>query len=699
MGEVWTAVLNGAAGFEKTIAVKRVLAHLEEDPEFLARFFDEARIAASLTHGNIVSVFDLGVDDEGTFFLAMEWIDGWDLRKVVRILAASGDTVPPDVAARIAADLCNALGYAHTRRDAADRPLRIVHRDVSPSNVLLSRAGGVKLTDFGIASARERTGRTATGQLRGKFAYMSPEQASGKPVDPRSDLFAVGALLFEMLSGKKAFDGDSDLDTLDRVRTGNRQSVAAACAQTTPEVPAALLEICEKALSVDPAARFQSAEAMEDALRALIATEWGALGASRVRTWARERLGSDPLLRAQERPGGANLDDLLNAQLDLGPEVATPSNTDSKSIPLINAAWSGMGAPAASGIGPASASGRQHLTVTQSTLPPPPRRRSRAPIAVAVSLLVLLGLLGAGVAYQQRSAPTLVVESDPPGAQVYVDGVPSGVTALHLRLPTGTHEISVRLPGYAHETASVSLERGRSEALEFELRAGDRPVAFHSFPAGALVTVGDTQVPAGNSVSVPVGVPVMIEMELEGHAPLREEVVFDSTSSVLTRRLVPLEAVAAGSGAGSDAAGSETAGAVPDAEGSALAAANSAGREPSGSRTEQRPDSPRTPPDSAPDTTRVAAPDTTRVAAGSTGGTEAEGLPGHITLRFVEAPMVGRISIDGHDRGTNHDLRAVFELPPGEHQVEVENTAAGVRYSRTVRIESGATETLSVDWQ
>lgn len=678
MGEIWVGALRGAAGFEKTVVVKRVLSHLEDDPEFLRRFLDEARIAAALTHGNIVPVFDLGVDADGTFFLAMERVDGWDLRKVLRTLRSADEAMPPDVAASIAADLCAALAYAHAQTDADGVPRRIVHRDVSPSNVLLARSGEVKLTDFGIASARERLGKTATGQLRGKFSYMSPEQAVGRRLDGRSDLFAVGALLYEMLSGGKAFDGTSDLETLEKVRTGDRVPLAECCA---PDTPPSLIAIVERALAMDPADRFADGEAMEQALREVIATEWGVVGPARVRRWATDRLDDDPVLRAQDRPGGASLDDLLNAQLDQGGDRLTPSHTDSRSLSGAARVWSPSRTGGADRSGsappvvfPAARSGSGPRDSGTMTAAAPRRPRRKALRWVAGVGLVVVAALAAAFA-MRPPPPRLVVESTPPGAQVYIDGVPSGVTNLRLRPAPGEHEVRVALPGYSAEPQTIALRRGDTPTLVFELQAADRRVAFHSIPAGAVVSVDGVELPAGNSLGVPVGQPVSVTMTLDGHETLTEEVTFGADDTVFTRRLVPVPVVARDAGA--------------DPEEVAVAPDRDVARDP------------RPPRDSGP--SRPERDDSGDRPSRTPPTVDAEPVevlpPGRLTVRFVEPPMVGEITIDGESRGTNRDLRAVYELAPGDHEITVENAAMGVRYSRQLRIESGANQTIAVEWR
>src|SRR5438132_347275 len=219
MAEVFVAKAFGVEGFERLLAIKKILPTMGEDAEFVSMFVDEARIAVQLSHANIVQVLELGKHDE-RLFIAMEYVSGRDLRQLLDRYRRRGEPLPIPQACAIAARVCEALDYAHRKRDASENPLGIVHRDVSPQNVLVSFDGAVKLIDFGIAKAERRLQETQSGILKGKFSYMSPEQVRGGPVDHRSDVFAAGVLLWELICGRKLFTGDSDLAVLEKVRKG-----------------------------------------------------------------------------------------------------------------------------------------------------------------------------------------------------------------------------------------------------------------------------------------------------------------------------------------------------------------------------------------------------------------------------------------------------------------------------------------------
>jgi serine/threonine protein kinase len=216
MAEVYLAKMTDSPGFERAVVIKTLLATYSEDDEFIKMFIDEARIAAALHHKNIVQVMDFD-SVEGQFYIAMEYVDGKDLRRTLDRLKALDKHMPVVMVANIAEQIASALHYAHTRSDDNGKPWNIVHRDVSPQNILLSYDSGVKLTDFGIAKAAARLTKTEVGTVKGKCAYMSPEQAQGKEVDARSDIFALCSVTWEMLTRRRLFDGNTEYEILKNV--------------------------------------------------------------------------------------------------------------------------------------------------------------------------------------------------------------------------------------------------------------------------------------------------------------------------------------------------------------------------------------------------------------------------------------------------------------------------------------------------
>ncbi len=260
MAEVFRAVLRGAAGFEKPVAVKRILPAFGEEPSFVTLFQDEARIASTLAHANIAQVFDFGEVD-GVYYLALELVSGLDLAKLVSRMRSMGQPMPMATAAFIVAEAARGLAYAHQARAG------LVHRDVSPANILVSRAGEVKITDFGIAKAVGKVHKTETGVLMGKLRYMSPEQVAGDPLDGRSDVYSLGVVLYELVTGGPIFTGDPGIKLAELIRAGDIEPPSARNAA----VPAELEAIALRALARDRDARYAKAGDMARDLAAFLA--------------------------------------------------------------------------------------------------------------------------------------------------------------------------------------------------------------------------------------------------------------------------------------------------------------------------------------------------------------------------------------------------------------------------------------------
>jgi serine/threonine-protein kinase len=261
MAEVFAARLVGVAGFEKDVAVKRVLPKFAGDTQFLERFFHEARLAARLSHPNVVQIFELG-NDGRDHYLVMEAVRGVNLRAALAQLSERKERMAPPIALHIAQCVCAGLAHAHESRGSDGKPLGIVHRDVSPQNVLLAWDGTVKLIDFGIARAKgASSGLTETGKVVGKAHFLAPEQITGKPVDARADVFAVGVVAYEMLAGRRPFEG-TDLEAMERIAHGKFPLLR----EVAPDVDARVAAVIHRALAHDPEARWDSARAMQAAL-------------------------------------------------------------------------------------------------------------------------------------------------------------------------------------------------------------------------------------------------------------------------------------------------------------------------------------------------------------------------------------------------------------------------------------------------
>ena len=264
MAEIFLALQQGEQGFQKPVVLKRILPALAADPKFVRMFVDEAHIASTLNHSNLVQVLDLGKSG-GQYFLVLEFVDGWSLEQIRRRAQQAKLKLSLPLALYVVGALCRGLAYVHTR-ERQGKPLGIIHRDVTPQNVLISQHGEVKLADFGIAKAVDKSEKSATGIIKGKFAYMSPEQSQARPLDARSDLFSVGTVLYLLTTGRKPFDGPTDADVLMQVRRARPEKPSTLVKDLNPDVE----RLINRALRADPAKRWQSAEQMADRIDAIL---------------------------------------------------------------------------------------------------------------------------------------------------------------------------------------------------------------------------------------------------------------------------------------------------------------------------------------------------------------------------------------------------------------------------------------------
>jgi eukaryotic-like serine/threonine-protein kinase len=295
MAEIFLAIQQGAEGFERRVVLKQILAPLLADPKFKNMIIDEAHVAMSLNHSNIVQVLDLG-QSKGRYYLVLELVDGWDLNQIIMRVRKTEYALPPEVSLYVVAEVCRALNYAHAQTRGG-KPLGIVHRDVSPHNVLVSEHGEVKLTDFGIAKALGRRERTGQGVIKGKLAFMSPEQAAGSELDARSDLFSVGTMLYLMFTGRRPFESPTDLETILRVQ----QCQFPPPREIKPDLPEAIAEIIEKTMAREPAHRYQTGEEMLVDLEAAQRSVFRPAGQTELRRWLLElgeRDQAPPISRA-----------------------------------------------------------------------------------------------------------------------------------------------------------------------------------------------------------------------------------------------------------------------------------------------------------------------------------------------------------------------------------------------------------------
>jgi serine/threonine protein kinase len=291
MATVFLGRISGAGGFQRFVGIKRLHPHLAREPEFIEMFLDEARLAARIHHPNVVPILEIGTSDQG-YYIVMEYVEGDTLANLITRSVQGGHNVPVPIATRIVVDVLSGLHAAHELSDDDGKPLGIVHRDVSPQNILIGMDGSARLTDFGVARATSRLSTTRTGQLKGKLAYMAPEQARGtKDIDRRADIFAAGVVLWEALEGRRLFKGDGEADTLNKVLNETIPPLRSA----EPSIPHELEPVIERALDRERVRRFPTAAAFADALEA-VAHEVGEVATHKdVAAYLDEVLGAEIL--------------------------------------------------------------------------------------------------------------------------------------------------------------------------------------------------------------------------------------------------------------------------------------------------------------------------------------------------------------------------------------------------------------------
>jgi tRNA A-37 threonylcarbamoyl transferase component Bud32 len=359
MAELFKARVVGAHGFQKPVVIKKILPHLAVDAAFVAMFIDEAKITARLDHPKIAQVLELGTIDE-SLYIAMEFVDGLDVLAILRACAQRKQSLPAPIAAHICHEILDALDYAHQARDDDGSPLGIVHRDISPSNILISRRGDVKLADFGIAHALDRQQKTQAGMLKGKYGYMSPEQVIGGDLDGRSDLFAVGTVLSEMLMGRRLFTAPNELDVLLMVRDVKLDRLDRYGGGIEPDLRA----IISKALQRDPRTRFPTAAVFRDTMAEYLFSKHHRVGPADLAVLVESLAGvARPTVPPGSHPGVA-VDREARQDALVGP------NTKANEIRAEEAARRGREQ--------AAQVAAQQAIATPRAVPPPPPPPSRA---------------------------------------------------------------------------------------------------------------------------------------------------------------------------------------------------------------------------------------------------------------------------------------------------------------------------------
>jgi serine/threonine protein kinase len=445
MAEIFKAKSYSHAGFEKLLVIKRILQHHSENEDFVKMFIDEAKISVQLQHPNIVHIYDFG-KLHSNCYIAMECVDGKDIKQILRKLAERRKYLPEEYAVFIAHDALAGLDYAHNKADLQGQPQNIIHRDMSPSNVLVSYEGDVKVADFGIAKAEHRAYDTKDGVLKGKFEYMSPEQARGKANHGTTDVFSTGIILWEMLTGRRMFKTDSDLATLEKIKAGGYPPPSVL----NPHINKRLDDIVMRALSVDRTTRYGSALAFENALGEYLAPNTPSAIKRSLSDFLHELFADEREQEKRDLAQGSEIAiDLFNRPEDLALEPDWQEE--------INTA------------GP---------TLHQAGSPPKTNK------LVVPLLLTLIGVASIGVWMQmakqesETSGSTRSVysslrfEVEPVDALVYLDGVLMGAGPIIEKadLAVGTVTVRVESAGFTPQEFSMTMKEATDYTRSISLK-------------------------------------------------------------------------------------------------------------------------------------------------------------------------------------------------------------------------------------
>jgi serine/threonine protein kinase len=503
MAEVFLAVHKGVESFIKVVVIKRVLPHLSNNPEFVRMFCDEARLAARLEHPNIVRTYEFG-EVNGQYFTAMEYLPGEDLFKALNNLSMSRQLMPLHMAVGIGHQLCNGLYFAHQFTDTSGNPLNLVHRDINPANILITYGGEVKIIDFGVAKTNANV-QTINGVIKGKVAYMPPEQVLGREVDQRADIFSAGVVLWEVLTGRPLFLRSNEAATLYAIMNAPIPPPSKLRADVPPELD----RIVARALARSPGDRYASAEEMANQLDE-VQTRLPRFDARVVASKLEELFGSTRAEAkrsiAQTRSLTRNISLVMKLRSEVRADLAerldavVGNDSNRQSQP-----GAGAAAPTARGSGiPVQAVG-------------PSRSQRRLVLGLTA---VLVAAIAAGLIYTMSlsrperppvvkpvASAALQVESTPPGAAVFIGGEPTGLkTPTTLTGVTKPQlEIRLELPGHAPVIRSVTLTPGTTTSAKVTMLPLQGRLVIADLPASAGIVVDGQDFDAGEVIPVSAG--------------------------------------------------------------------------------------------------------------------------------------------------------------------------------------------------
>ncbi|HAN32677.1 MAG TPA: hypothetical protein DCQ06_13865 [Myxococcales bacterium] len=559
MAEIFRAKSVGAEGFEKVVVIKRILPHFCEDESFITMFQDEARVAAHLNHANVVQIFDFE-QVEGLYYIAMEYVEGEDLKRVLDAGTKEGRPLSIAQAVQVMIEAGQGLDYAH-KREVDGKPLNIIHRDISPHNMMVSYNGEVKIMDFGIAKAASRSTKTRVGTVKGKCAYMSPEQARGKPLDGRSDLFALGVCLWEMLAGKRLFVGDSDFETLNNVLRMEAPSLT----EMNPDVPTELDAIVAKSLAKDRDERQADVAEFVADLRRWFYTAVPDPSAISLKNYLHElfneqilKLKSDVAAEA-EALSALRTNSGLRRPTTNSRQLAAASDEDA-TVALDTSAAGLMGGDEEATVALDTAAAGM-LLGEQSSASAPAKKSNTGLIVglgvVVAGIAVAVGLMAAGVFDKGKSPKTggAVASADPgatnqaqkaakvvkytvhiraPGAKkIEIDGqteatsdsldfqVPKGETIKILAIGDGGEQLKRFTADKDDQTVTIDLPKPKAKEV-----GGNTIAVIRATPANSIMKINGKAVSlVGGSFQMPklkAGTSVSVELQAAGYKPMQK---------------------------------------------------------------------------------------------------------------------------------------------------------------------------------
>lgn len=476
MAEIWLARQSGLQGFEKLVVIKRMTNGLEKDPDSVQMFLSEARLAAQLSHPHVVQIYELG-EHFNSLYIVMEYLDGEDLASIRRTGQKNGLPLMDQYAAKLVAMASEGLHYAHTKEGIDGRPLHLVHRDVSPQNLIATFSGNLKVVDFGIAKAASET--TNSGKLKGKLAYMSPEQARGEGIDARSDVFSLGIVLFELVTRTRLLPRMGDVETLTFLAG---QELLPRPSERRPDVDPGLEAIVLRALDRKRENRFQSARELQEALEGWIRQSGKSVSSGDIADYLRT-LFAKRIAERQQFIETAMRTDLSPSSVKQLADLAERSSRSSSNL-----------------------SSRALSTGSR-----PPQRSKKLLAAIGVMIAVVSGIAVTVFARPrtvEAVAPTdtvvrppvvaevlkptvLIIDSNPPGATLMLDGVAKGFSPMVEEVSTGQHLIEARLEGYQLHSRTIDVESA-GDRLRIELALVPLPAPVPVKP----VVVAPVQTPA-----------------------------------------------------------------------------------------------------------------------------------------------------------------------------------------------------------